>query len=77
MSDYERAKAIILKRDKPFFLSDLVNVMIDAGIKDRNVIYNALDDLCEEGIVTYERANGLIDESDGLSPVYKYSVYVA
>ena len=74
---YDRVRNIIMESDKPFFLSDLIAMCANMNITDRNVIYKALDDLCEEGLITYERDKGLIDEGEGLSSVYKYCVNVA
>ena len=74
MSKYELVRNLILDL-RPFYLHELVEKASEAGITDKHIIFQALNDLFDEGLIVY-RKDGTSD--DPLSPSYKYrNIFVA
>ena len=61
-NDVDYIRKAILAMDKPFCLTDLYLRLEGTGITDRRLILRVLDELDEEGLIEYDRLEGVVDE---------------
>lgn len=54
----------ILSMEKPFCISDLFSRMAQYGIEDRKLILQVLDELYDEGVIKYQKNEGIVDSPD-------------
>lgn len=52
----------ILTMEKPFCITDLFVALNLAGITDRDLILEVLDELYERGLVEYRHREGVVDD---------------
>ena len=72
-SDYEKIRNIILEQ-KPFMLHELISTAKENGITDRNIIFAALNDLFDEGLIVYRRTENVT--VDSINQNFRYQVSV-
>ena len=75
MSEYQKVRRLIIEMEKPFYLYELVNYVLEKKVtEDKRIIFRALNDLYDEGLILYREEEGVVE--DPLNPPYKY-VFVA
>lgn len=64
MENVRNIRREILAMDKPFCLTDLYSRLERKGITDRGLILRILDELYDEGLIEYDKIEGIVDEAD-------------
>ena len=62
INDVSNIRKEIMAMEKPFCLTDLYIRLEKKGITDRGLILTVLDELYAEGLIEYDKIEGMVDE---------------